>query len=287
MPRLSNRIEAIEYVHATDGLPYRHRFKKGSRISLLKDGSVKVTNPSKKKLWSLFDVNGVRQPFLINPPAGTTHSGGTMAKKRKMSALQRKYFGGGKRRKNPARKRKAASATRTVVRYRNPPNPPTKKRRRRRNPVGLSVQGLLGRLQRGGTDALCVVGGRVGVRLVSGQFSYADGSMMDTLVEAGAALALGMVAERVIGQDKARFILAGGLSSSLETLLAQAKIPYVSATLGAIPTANTGAIYPSADRTLGAWSPAPTLGAWSPGEPPLAGKLAFPNPRNLVATMNS
>ena len=278
--RLSNRIEAIEYVHADDGLPYRHSFKSGGTITLLKDGSVKVRNRD-KQLWDLFNVDGDQQPFLVNPPAGAKSTRGSTMAKRKMSAKQRQYFG--KRKSNP--KRRTVTVTRTA-RRRNPPNPPRRARRRRRNPAGFSVQGIIGRMQRGGADALSIVAGRVAVRYISSKFSYADGSMMDTLVEAGSALAAAMVAERVLGQDRARFVLAGGLSSSLETLLAQANIPHISPLLGAVPNANTGAVYANADRRLAAWSggPQPTLGAWSAGDGTLGARrrVDFPQSPSLL-----
>ena len=179
--------------------------------------------------------------------------------KRKMSALQRKYFGKGhkrnapKRRKrknpvslsytrktksNPARRRRRSSTTTRVTR-----------RRYRRNPPGLSLSlnGILGQVQQGAKDGALVASGKLGVRLVSSQFSYNDGSMMDSLVELVAALALGMLSARFVGRDEARFILAGGFDSVIENLVSQAGIPKVSALLGSTVVASTSAVYPPAD----------------------------------------
>lgn len=269
--RLSNQIEAIEYVHALDGMPYRHDFKRGGTISLQKDGSVRIRN-REKKLWDMFDVNGTEKPFLINPAGRrtTTTRGAPMAKKkRKMSAAQRKYFG--PRKKNPSRTR-TRTVTRYVTRKRNPAaNPPKRrKHRRRRNPpMGLSLNGLLRRAQVGLVDAVLITGGRAGVRAISKQFPYPAGSVMDTVVEGLGALALGYAAERVLGTDRARFVFAGALQSSVEDVIASAGIPYISALLSATPNTSTQQIYGPADgggRRLSAWQ---QLAAWQGGQPPL------------------
>lgn len=99
--------------------------------------------------------------------------------------------------------------------------------------------------------------------------NYADGSMMDSLVETVAAIGVSLVAERVLGSDRARFVLAGGLASPLETMINQANIPVISPLLGDARTANTAAIYPAADAPrMGAWQAGNgSLGAWQPGQP--------------------
>jgi hypothetical protein len=282
---LSHRIEAIEYVHADDGQPYRHDFtKRGGTIKLLRDGSLKVTSKD-AKLWDDFTQDdGRTQPFLINPAGRTRtiHRGEPMAKHRKMSALQRRYFGG-KRKSNP--KRRAKTVTRYVTRKRNAwaanPKRRSSRRRRRSNPVGFSVNSLLKRAKQGAIDSLLVVAGRAGARAISKQFPYAAGSVMDVVVEVGGAMALGIAAEKVLGSDRARFILAGALSSGVEDVIAQANIPFVSSLLNAYPNTSTAAIYSAADRSraLNAWQqPANrTLNAWQGGQPPLAGIDSLPS----------
>lgn len=268
MSKLSNRIEAIEYIHAADGLPYRHAFKSGATISLRKDGSVLIRNRD-KKLWDTFDVDGREQQFLVNPP------GGKMAAKRKkkstrrrrrtaLTAAQAQYFAPKRRRRN--NRPKAAA--------------PRKRHRRRRNPMGFSINGILGKLQRGGMDAVCVVGGKAGVRLVSSRFSYEDGSMMDSLVETAAALGISLVAERVLGSDRARFVLAGGLASALETLISQANIPQLSPLLGATPRmVNTTEVYAAADN--------PRLAQWQDGAPKLGDWQAPAGRRRIAQPVNA
>ncbi len=48
---LSKNIISIRYQHAADGDYYEHKFKKGSVIELLPDGSIRVFNPRGVKLW--------------------------------------------------------------------------------------------------------------------------------------------------------------------------------------------------------------------------------------------
>jgi hypothetical protein len=124
-------------------------------------------------------------------------------------------------------------------------------------------------MQRGAVDAACVVGGKAAVRYAASFTSYADGSMMDSLVETVAAIGVSMVAERVLGSDHARFVLAGGLASPLETMINQANIPVISPLLGDIRTGNTAAIYPAADAPrMGSWQNGNgALGAWQGGAP--------------------
>lgn len=48
---LSRNIMAIRYQHEADGEYYEHKFKRGSVIELLPDGSIRVFNPRGVKLW--------------------------------------------------------------------------------------------------------------------------------------------------------------------------------------------------------------------------------------------
>lgn len=236
---LSHRIEAIEYVHADDGQPYRHDFTRGdSDIALRKDGSVIIRNTKGKQLWDLFDVDGVQQPFLINPArnARSTRRKAVAKKKRKMSALQARYFG--KKKRNAPRRKRSVSVHAAPATRRGRRNPAAKvrtHRRRRRNPPMFSIQGLIRQATQGVVDGALVVGGRVIARLASAQFEYTDGSMMDTFVEVGTALALGFIGPKVVGLDRTRFLMAGAFSSPIETLVHQANIPHISPLLSGGP----------------------------------------------------
>jgi hypothetical protein len=248
---LSHRIEAIEYIHAKDGLPYRHDFTRGdSDVTLQNDGSVRIRNRTGKQLWDQFVVNGKTQDFLINPrgaKASLTRRASMAKKRRKLSAAQIRAGFGGKRKRNAPRKRRTAVAKVTRRRRARHTNPPVRARRRRRNPPAFSFGNILGMAMQGLKDGALVTTGKLGVRFISGQFGYDDGSMMDSAVELASALALGMLSGRVVGQDGARFVMAGGFDSVIETLIAQAGIPRVSNLLGSTTPMNTTAVYPPAD----------------------------------------
>lgn len=275
---LSHRLEAIEYIHAADGLPYRHDFSRdGSTIGLRADGSVVIRN-KRAKLWDTFDVDGREQDFLVNPPIAR---GGRMAaKRRKMSAKQLKYFGPRRSRNKPA---KARRRRRTVTRTRTVSAAPVRRRRRRRNPQGFSINSILHRVQSGALDATCIVVGKAGTRYIAQQFSYPSGSMMDGIIQGVSALGLGMLAERFIGSDRARFVLAGALSAPLETVIADANIPQISPLLGAVPS-NTAAIYAAADRPrMGAWQQ-PRLAAWQSNDPSSSPQLNLPASQAILGS---
>ncbi len=48
---LSKNIHSLRYQHAEDGEFYEHKFKRGSYVELLPDGSIRVYNPRGVKLW--------------------------------------------------------------------------------------------------------------------------------------------------------------------------------------------------------------------------------------------
>lgn len=253
---LSRKVQAIEYVHADDGLPYRHDFSKsGSTIELTDAGAIVIKN-KRRKLWDTFHVNGTDQPFLINPQGVrtmATKAGKAWAKK--MAAARRRKANPPKKRRHHKRRRSASVSVASA--------PARRHHKRRRNPPSVNLKSILAGLQQGAEDAGFVVAGKAAVRLLSSRFSYEDGSMMDSLVETAGAMLLGLVAPRIVGRDRARFLLAGALASPLETLIAQSNVPYISPLLGAAPQGvNTRAIYPAADagfplgRRVAAYAPA-------------------------------
>jgi len=48
----SNNVEKIYYIHAENGKPYVHKFKRGVRMEALNDGSVRLSHPSKDGIWT-------------------------------------------------------------------------------------------------------------------------------------------------------------------------------------------------------------------------------------------
>ena len=126
-------------------------------------------------------------------------------------------------------------------------NPKRRAHRRRRNPQGFSLTTITKTATQGLMDGAAVVAGKTAVRMVSRQFDYADGSMMDSAVELAASVGLGVIGPRIFGNDRARFLVAGGFASVLETLAAQANIPVVSGLLGSTDHVSTRAMYSAAD----------------------------------------
>lgn len=286
---LSHQVESISYIHADDGLPYRHDFTAGdSDILLRQNGTVEIRN-KRKKLWDTFSVDGREQPFLVNP-RGTkpTRRRGPMAKRKRKSGRRRNASGhfvkasAAPRRRNPP-------VRRVKRRRRNPVVMARTQRRRRRNPPTFNVSSITRSVTQGLIDGALVTGGRVLARLASSQFSYENGSVMDSLVEVAAALAIGMVGPRFIGADRARFLMAGAFSSPIETLANEAGIPKLSQLLGATSPANTTAIYPAADGA--APSRNLMLGGYAPRTPVRAALSTGPRlngyaPRSNVSMMS-
>lgn len=137
--------------------------------------------------------------------------GVTVAKRR------RKARTGGKRMKS-VRRVGGASVGRASWRAsgfrRNP------RRSYRRNP-GFNVSGIIARLKQGVVDAGMVLGGKVGVRFLG---NLAPAGLKDTPIKAAAvqalaAVGLGLIGQRFLGGDKARFLVAGGIAGAGETVL--------------------------------------------------------------------
>lgn len=51
---LSREVYGIEYRHIEDGGNYRHDFKRGVTMLLLKDGRIELYRPDGKPLWGDF-----------------------------------------------------------------------------------------------------------------------------------------------------------------------------------------------------------------------------------------
>jgi hypothetical protein len=171
--------------------------------------------------------------YLINPAAKKRkgpvakrlpprNKDGTFRKRRKAATTKRK------RRRNPgmmvakkaaAPKRRAAAPAAPARRRPNPRRP------RLRLPTVKSVtDGAMGAAQ--------TLVGKVGVRIASGYLPMlpkvgAAGLAAETAV----ALAIGILADMVLGKDPGRFVLAGALAAPLETAIVAAEIPFLSEAL--------------------------------------------------------
>lgn len=154
------------------------------------------------------------------PPRGKD---GRFRKRRKASTTKKR------RRRNPGtmvakkraapRRRAAAPAASAPARRRNPPRP------RIRFPTVKSVtDGAMGAAQ--------TLVGKVGVRMASGYLPMLPKvGAAGLAAEAAVALAVGIVADMVLGKAAGRFVLAGALAAPLETAIVAANVPFLSEAL--------------------------------------------------------
>lgn len=171
-----------------------------------------------------------------------TSTGGRMAKSRK------------RRRANPKRRHRGLFVARKAN--------PGKRRRKarglfRRNPGG-AVGSLMGLGKQGLKDAAGVIVGKTATRIVSGLIPFgAATGIVGTLKQVLVAVGVGYGANRVMGREFARMVVAGGIAAPLETLLKGLNIPVLSpalsagdeayAAMGAYPLAAYPAALPAGD----------------------------------------
>lgn len=281
-PQLSRQIEAIEYVHADDGMRYRHDFTRGdSSIDLRKDGSVIIRNAGDRKLWDTFDVDGQVQPFLVNPRGVRDHTvrRTSMAGKTKRSAAQReatrRMIAANRHRNAPRRATKHKKSAKrgakrnAVTKYVAASRP----KHKRNPPPRFTGKGIIKQMGQGLVDAAWILAGKLAAQFVSSKTPFEDGTLPDIGVEVATGLGAAFVLPRFLGIDRARMVLAGTLLAPLETLVSQAKIAGVSNLLTGYPALNgvdTRAVFASgdasrigkyrADRVIGSYGPPRRIG---------------------------
>lgn len=248
-PKMSGDVRAIEYVHADDGLLYRHDFNGGASMHATGNGRA-VTIRAPGKTVRLYDG----QPFLVNPK----RKGRNMAAKRKppkpyrtwaawSKAMQRARKSGTK--KNPRRRASAGQKKTTrKTTTRSKPTMATRRKRRaparrrstarraaprrrsyRRNPPRR--RDLIGKLTDATVGALQVIGGKVIVRSVPQMLGLPKSGALGIAVQAGVALLAGTLADRVLGVKAGEMVMIGALTSPLESAIAGLNIPFVSPAL--------------------------------------------------------
>lgn len=126
------------------------------------------------------------------------------------------------------RRRRRGSRAPVGVARRNPPR--SRRRRFRRNPAGL--RGIVPFVTTAAVDAAESLAGIITARKVRGMMiGQQPGTIMAALVEAGVGIAGGLVLSRVNANLGARFA-QGGLLAPMMTMVQQARIPFVSDSLG-------------------------------------------------------
>jgi len=137
-----------------------------------------------------------------------------------------------KRRRRAKRNPVAArSRTRTTTRRKAP----AKRRTYRRNPVRRGD--LVDTFINGAMGAGGVLVGKAAVRSLPQLLSLPQAGNVGLAVQAATAVAAGYVADRFVGSDVAQYILAGGLSAPMESLIIRLNVPWLATAL-----ASSGAV---------------------------------------------
>lgn len=177
--------------------------------------------------------------FLVNPGKTRANKGGQMAKRKtppryKSGPKKGQFMPKSARRKraNPVRKtrkrrsstRRASSATTTTRRRRRRTarrNPP------RRDIVGMVVDGAMGA---GG-----VLVGKASARAIPALVGLPQAGNVGLAIQAATAVAVGWLADSFVGRDVGQYVLAGGISAPLESLVVRLNIPFLSSALAQAP----------------------------------------------------
>lgn len=137
-----------------------------------------------------------------------------------------------KARRNPVT---ASASTRTRRRSPAKRKAPTRRRSYRRNPPRRGD--ILDTFINGAMGAGGVLVGKAAVRSLPQLLSLPQAGNTGLAVQAATAVAAGWVADRFIGPDVASYILAGGLSAPMESLIIRLNVPWLSTAL-----ASSGAV---------------------------------------------
>ena len=81
-------------------------------------------------------------------------------------------------------------------------------------------------------DAATITAGKAATNMVARAIPIQSGSMaVGVAKQAAAAVVVGMAARQFLGNDAARFAIAGGLTAPIEGFIKSANVPFVSAAL--------------------------------------------------------
>lgn len=98
----------------------------------------------------------------------------------------------------------------------------------RRNPPGGD---LVGKATQGAMDAGAVLVGKAATRSIPQLLSLPQTGNTGLAVQAATAVAAGWAADRFVGPDVGRFVLAGGLTAPMESLIIRFNVPWLSTAL--------------------------------------------------------
>lgn len=151
-----------------------------------------------------------------------------MARRKKRSTARRSTA---KRRSSP-RRRRSAKRRSPVTRLRRNSVYLTNRPHRRRKRYGMNPRGgIVGQVMQGMKDAGATLVGGALARTATGFVPLPNTGLTGAAVGVGVAVALGMVARKVVSADTARFITAGAMQVPLKALITTA-VPSAGAFLG-------------------------------------------------------
>ncbi len=186
--------------------PRGRRSRKVRRVSARKHSVRATAKAARRRRRKVGPVRAVVQRKRRIRGAGVLQQGGAMARKRR------------RRRGNVARS--------------NPPRRRSSRRRFRRNPVGAALKGVVPFVTDAAVGAVVSLGGIVTARKVRGLIGQQPGTMVAALVEAGVGVVGGLVLSRTVSQKIGADFARGGLLAPMMTLVQQARIPFISDSLG-------------------------------------------------------
>lgn len=179
-----------------------------------------------------------------------------------------------KRRRTPTRRKTTRRRTTTTAR---------KRRTYRRNPKPK----VLRKLQDGLVGAVYAVGGKAAARIVASKVPMPGGMVIggidvgNILVQGGTAVALGLVADRVLPARHAEEVVIGALMGPVESAIRGANIPVVSAALSSYPQPLT----PRSLRMVPVRTPRGRLGSYVQPRP--AALAGYVQPPRAVPAMRA
>lgn len=218
--------------------------------------------------------------YLANP----TGRKRKMARKTPARGKNGRFLKGGRKAKakssSSRKRRRSAPAAATTTRKRRKSTVARRKRRaparrarrrstRRRNPA------LMSQLRTGLKDAAAIVVGKAGARIIPTLIPGVPRTgPVGLLVQAASAVGLGYLADRFVGRDLGRQILAGALSAPIETAVVAYRVPLLGPALD--PTSSAALVAAAGSSGMAAYVRPRAL-------PRRAGVGAYVNPRRPVA----
>lgn len=136
-----------------------------------------------------------------------------MARKRKTA----RRSGTRKRRRSTARRRSGVQTLRRHSVYLT--NPRRKRRVKRRRARYSRNPSIVGQIKQGVFDAGATLAGGAAARVVSGMLPLPKEGLAGTASSLAVALAVGMVARKVVSHDTARFLTAGAMQVPVKNLI--------------------------------------------------------------------